>query len=381
MSTPDREQHGQDGQAPEARSGGHDEHHMHHTDDRHAGNSTVNDGPRRPADAAADDELALRRMMRQVVEEIEPSDAALEKLRRAVPARRARKRQATVGAIAAGVFVAMAIPAVLHVTSTGSPDHPSIAGNSTATHKGKSPGAGDKESGGSAGPSEQHGKGGKKGEKGDGDKSAGGGATAGADPASTAAASSPACDATELGTPVPTVGTPDASGAVYGSFRVTNTSAGNCTIDSPGSIVTIAQGAANPSAVNVVDHTTGDRASGLPDPATQPTQLVLEPGKAYEVRFAWVPSTPCSAGGDGGGTGGTGGGGEPTPTPSTSGDTTPTTGDSSASAQLAPQLGSDGEDGSVVVSHTAEPGSPSAAATIPDACAGTVYKTGLLPAS
>ncbi|MEU6846818.1 hypothetical protein ABZ930_33620 [Streptomyces sp. NPDC046716] len=342
----------------------------------------MNDAPRRPADAAADDELALRRMMRQVVEDIEPSDAALEKLRRAVPARRARKRQATVGAVAAGVFVAMAIPAVLHVTNTGSTDHPSIAGNSTATHKGKSEGAGDKESGGSAGRSEERGAGGKKGEKGDGDKSSGGGATAGTDPASTAAASSPACDATELSTPVPTVGQPDAGGAVYGSFRVTNTSAANCTVDSPGSIVTIAQGAANPSAVNVVDHTTGDRASGLPDPASQPAQLVLEPGKAYEVRFAWVPSTPCSPGGDGGGTGGTGGGGEPSPSPSTSGDTTPTTGDSSASAQLAPQLGSDGSgDGSVVVSHTAEPGAPTAATTIPDACAGTVYKTGLLPAS
>ncbi|MER5951176.1 hypothetical protein ABT127_34580 [Streptomyces sp. NPDC001904] len=376
MSTPE---HGQD---PEDRSGEYDEHHRQHTDDRHAGNSTVNDGPRRPADAAADDELALRRMMRQVVEDIEPSDAALDKLRRAVPARRARKRQATVGAVAAGVFVAMAIPAVLHVTSTGSADHPSIAGNSTATHKGKSAGAGDKESGGSAGHSEERGKDGKKGEKDDGDKSSGGGATAGADPASTAAASSPTCDAAELGTPVPTVGQADASGAVYGSFRVTNTSAGNCTVDSPGSIVTIAQGSADPSAVNVVDHTSGDRATGLPDPAAQPAQLVLEPGKSYEVRFAWVPSAPCSAGGDGGVTGGGTGGGEPTPTPSTSGDTTPTTGDSSASAQLAPQLGSDGSDGgSVVVSHTAEPGAPTAAATIPDACAGTVYKTGLLPAS
>ncbi|WP_353943335.1 hypothetical protein ABII15_17940 [Streptomyces sp. HUAS MG91] len=343
----------------------------------------MNDGSPRPADAAADDELALRRMMRQAVEEIEPSDAALDKLRRAVPARRARKRQATVGAVAAGVFVAMAIPAVLHVTNTGSADdHPSIAGNSTATHKGKSAGAGDKESGGSTGHSEERGKDGKKSKKGGGDKSAGGGATAGADPASTAAASSPTCDAAELGTPVPTVGQPDAGGAVYGSFRVTNTSGGSCTVDSPGSIVTIAQGAADPAAVTVVDHTSGDRATGLPDPASQPAQLVLEPGKAYEVRFAWVPSTPCSAGGgDGGGTGGTGGG-EPTPTPSASADTTPTTGDSSATAQLAPQLGSDGTDGgSVVVSHVAEPGAPTAAATIPDACAGTVYKTGLLPAS
>ncbi|WP_018529209.1 hypothetical protein [Streptomyces sp. HmicA12] len=369
----------------------------------------MNDGPRRPADAAADDasgsephggtgadsgaglgddELALRRMMRQAVAEIGPpgnTDAALDHLRRAVPARRARRRQATVGAIAAGVFVAMAVPAVLHVTnSTTSGDRPSIAGNSTATQgsggSGKSAGAGGHDSAGSPSHSKDKGKDGNKGKKGDQGKGSGSGATAGTDPASTAAASSPTCDANELGTPVPTVGQPDAGGTVYGSFRVTNTSTDNCTVDSGGSLVTIAQGAADPAKVSVVDHTSGDRAAGLPDPSTEPSQLVLEPGKAYEVRFAWVPSAPCTPAG--GGSGGTGGGEEPSPSPSTSGDTTPTAGDSADTAQLATQLGSEGtEDGSVVVSHTAEPGAPAAAATIPDACAGTVYRTGLLPAS
>jgi hypothetical protein len=38
-------------------------------------------------------------------------------------------------------------------------------------------------------------------------------------------------------------------------------------------------------------------------------------------------------------------------------------------------------DGSVVVTLTAEAGSPSAGATVPNACAGTVYRTGILPAS
>ncbi|NDZ85940.1 hypothetical protein G3I23_10240 [Streptomyces sp. SID10115] len=38
-------------------------------------------------------------------------------------------------------------------------------------------------------------------------------------------------------------------------------------------------------------------------------------------------------------------------------------------------------DGSVVVSLTAEAGAPSAGATITNACAGTVYRTGVLPAS
>jgi hypothetical protein len=35
---------------------------------------------------------------------------------------------------------------------------------------------------------------------------------------------------------------------------------------------------------------------------------------------------------------------------------------------------------SVQVVHTAEPGAPVAATTIPNACAGTLYRTGVLPA-
>ncbi|MEV1019851.1 hypothetical protein [Streptomyces sp. NPDC050264] len=361
----------------------------HEQDDEHAGNATVNDGLRRPADAEADDELGLRRMMRQAVAEIAPSDEdeaeALEHLRRAVPARRARKRQAVVGAVAAGVFVAMAVPAVLHVTNSGSAgDRPSIAGHSEATHggteAGKSAGGGGETGGGS--PSHTKGKGedGKKGKDKDGkEKGAGGGASGGPGPASTAAASSPVCDANDLNDAVASVGQPDASGTVYGSFRISNGSAGNCTVDSPGSVVTLAEGAADPTKVSVVDHTAGDRATGLPDPSTEPGQLILEPGMAYEVRFAWVPSATCPS--TGGGTGGTGGGESPTPTPSQdNAGSSPATG--TTDSGLSTQFGSeDSADGSVVVSHTAEPGAPSAAAKIPDACAGTVYRTGVLPAS
>lgn len=47
------------------------------------------------------------------------------------------------------------------------------------------------------------------------------------------------------------------------------------------------------------------------------------------------------------------------------------------------QLTTDGGtmDGSVAVSHTAEPGAPSGQTSIPNACAGTIYKTGVLNAS
>ncbi|GAA2317407.1 hypothetical protein OKJ48_25685 [Streptomyces kunmingensis] len=366
---------------------GPDERFRKHEQDEHAGNETVNDGPRRPADAAADDELELRRLMRLAVAEIAPSDEALDHLRRAVPARRARKRQAVVGAVAAGVFVAMAVPAVLHVANSGSSDRPSIAGHSEATHggtgAGKSDGSGGKDSGGSPSHAEDKGKDGKKDkDKGGKEKGAGGGATGGPGPASTAAANSPVCNAADLSRAVATVGQPDASGTVYGSFRVSNGSAANCTVDSPGSVVTLAEGAADPSRVSVVDHTAGDRATGLPDPSAEQSQLILEPGMAYEVRFAWVPSGNCpAAGGTGGGTGGNGGTVTPAPTPS--GDNTGSSPDAGTTdSGLSAQLGSeDTVDGSVVVSHTPEPGAPSAAATIPDACAGTVYRTGVLPAS
>lgn len=51
-------------------------------------------------------------------------------------------------------------------------------------------------------------------------------------------------------------------------------------------------------------------------------------------------------------------------------------------ADATPQLGSgDGtSDGSVAVVHEAEPGVPAAQATIANACAGTIYRTGLLSA-
>ncbi|MFI6878590.1 hypothetical protein ACIBL6_34665 [Streptomyces sp. NPDC050400] len=371
--------------------------------DEHAGNATVNDGPRRPADAAADDasgpdtlggtglgddELALRRMMRTAVAEIEPSDVALEHLRRAVPARRARKRQAAVGAIAAGVFVAMAVPAVLHVTNSGSSADPAMAGNSQNTHSGvaagKDGGAG-QDSGGSPSQSKDKGKGkdGDKGKKGDKGKGATSGATGGPGPGSTAAASSPLCAANELSA-VASVGTPDGSGKVYGSFRVSNVSAGNCTVDGGGSVLTVAQGAADPTKVGVLDHTSGD-GSGLPDPSAEQSQLILEPGMAYEVKFAWVPSGQCTpSGGTGGGTGGNGGngGGEVSPSPTPSENATGDSGEATADSGLSAQLGSEGTgDGSVSVSHTAEPGAPSATTVIPDACAGTVYRTGVLPAS
>lgn len=333
-----------------------------------------------PLDSLGSDELALRRLLHEAVEEIEPTNGTLEHLRRAVPARRARKRQAVVGMAAAALFVGMAIPALVHVTGqSGSNDRPSIAGNSEATRggtgSGKGPDGGESGTGSPSGRSKSKDKDGKKGKPGDKGKGAGGGATGGPDPASTAAASSPVCGAADLGGAPANVGAADAGGRVYGSFRVTNISQANCSVDAPGAVSVLAQGAADPAKVNVVDHTAGDAATGLPDPSTEPSQLILEPGMSYEVRFAWVPSAPCPT---------TGGGGDPSPSPTPSGGTTgDATGSNPDQSGLSTQLAAEGPtaDGSVAVSHTAEGGTPSSSTTIPNACSGTVYRTGILPAS
>ncbi|MEU5956656.1 hypothetical protein [Streptomyces sp. NPDC047525] len=324
------------------------------------------------------DELALRRMMRSAVQEIEPGDRALERLRHAVPARRARKRQAVVGMAAAALFIGTAIPALVHVTNSGggSDDRPSIAGNSEQTQggssQGKGPDGGEKGEGSDSGPSKSKDKKDKKDKKdGKGKGESSGGATGGPDPSGTESADSPACTADQLGDAGGSAGAAEADGKVYGSFRISNVSTSSCTVSAAGSVTTSTTGAADPTKIGVADHVAGDAATGLPDPAQAVSSLVLQPGAAYEVKFAWVPSEACP----------TDGGGDPSPDP------TPTEGsggDSGTPGGVEPQMvREDGGvlDGGVTVSLTAPAGAPASGATIANACAGTVYKTGMLSAS
>ncbi|WP_258021823.1 hypothetical protein [Streptomyces anatolicus] len=345
--------------------------------EQHGGNGNVNHGPEEEPGGLGSDELALRRMMRQAVEEIEPSERSLEHLRRAVPARRARKRQAVVGLAAAALFIGTAVPALVHVTNSGggSDDRPSIAGNSQESQggssQGKGPHSGQKDTGKKPGKSKEKDKKDKKSKKdGKGKGGTGGGGTGSPDPGASEAATSPICSAAQLGA-TGGAGPAEADSKVYGSFRVTNVSDSSCTIEAAGAVSATAQGAADPAKVTVVDHTAGDAAGALPDPSLEASPLVLQPGAAYEVRFAWVPSETCPTNG-----------GEPTPDPTpTEGGGTP---DGGSNDGLEPQLGrADGGvlDGSVLVSLTAEAGSPSATTTVPNACAGTLYRTGILPAS
>ncbi|WMD03154.1 hypothetical protein [Streptomyces sp. FXY-T5] len=359
--------------------------HGHNPKQSHAGNGTVNHGPDDQSPEGFDsDELDLRRMLHQVVQEVEPRDGTLDYLRKAVPQRRTRKRQAVVGMAAAALFIGTAIPALVHVSNaTGSDANPSAIGHASETQggasQGKGPDGGESTAGGSSGKAEAKEKGDKKEkDKGKG-SSASTGASQGADPASTTAAGIPACTPAQLGPASGSGNAPDSTGAVSGSFRVTNVSAAACTVTGPGSVSALAQGAADISKVGSARHAAGDAAAGLlPDPSLEAAQLVLQPGIGYDVKFAWVPSETCPT------PGGSVGGPDPSPDPTPSDDPaatggTSTGGDTGTAPQLVREDGT--VDGSVAVTYTPVTGSGASSVTVSNACAGTVYWTGVLAGS
>ncbi|MFI1832465.1 hypothetical protein [Streptomyces olivaceoviridis] len=342
------------------------------------------DGVHSP-DGSDSDELALRRLLHSAVDDIEPRTGTLDHLRRAVPARRARKRQAVVGMAAAALFIGTAIPALVHVSQAGGSDpNTAMAGQysqaqgGTGEGKDKGTGKGDpKDAGGTtAKPGKESGPPDDKGTKPGG---SGGSTAAAADPTATPASGVPLCTATQLGSATGSANAPDTAGVVYGTFRVTNISGTACTVAGAGSITPTAQGAADPAKILTARHAAGDAATALPDPSQEVTGLVLQPGAAYEEKFAFVPSETCpTTGGDSspGDPGPTGPSPDPSPTQSTAGATTDTTGSEGTTPQLATEDGT--ADGSITVTHTAQGGSPTATAMVPGACAGTVYYTGVL---
>ncbi|MBT2440686.1 hypothetical protein J7E93_11320 [Streptomyces sp. ISL-36] len=320
--------------------------------------------------------------------DLQPSEGALDHLRRAVPARRARKRQALVGVAAAAVLIGTAVPAFVHVANSGGivADQPVNAGHGQQAQGGTGTGAetgvegGEKTAAtptGAASPSQGEVAGGGRPTEAVTDKTGGAGSDA-TEPAESLPESSPVCEAGQLGVSSVQAGSPDAEGKVYGTFRIANISGTDCVVSGAGSVGFQTHGAADPSKISVVEHAAGDPASGLPDPSQESPTLVLKPDNAYEVRFAWVPTETCPT---------TGTSPDPSTTPDgggTSAGSAGSSGTDSTGENTAPQLVTeDGTpaDGSVAVSHTAEPGSPAAATTIPNACAGTIYRTGVLDAS
>lgn len=341
------------------------------------------DGRSHPTGGDFGGEDDLRRLLHSRVGDLEPAPDALDRLRRAVPARRQRRRHAVVGAAAALLLGGTSIPAMVHVAhlAGSSEERPANAAGSARPQGGAEGAHGEGTE--QAGPQPP----GKDGEQRGEDKpagkdkardrnGAGHGVGSGAPaPDETMDVTSPACGRDQLGKGTSTVGTADSAGRVYGAFRVVNTSGTACSVEGGGSIGLVAQGSTNADRIHVVDHTSGDEATGLPDPATTPDQLVLKPGEAYEVKFAWIPDS-------GGGTTGCATPG-PSPTPDPSKDpgqspeagTPPGDGGGQAGGDEGPGDGGSAS-GSIVLSHTPEVGEPAAAdAKVADACAGTVYRT------
>ncbi|MEU9255562.1 hypothetical protein AB0D66_27405 [Streptomyces sp. NPDC048270] len=339
----------------------------------------------------AGEEEALRGLLHGAVEGLRPAEGALERLRYAVPARRTLKRQALVGAAAVALLAGTAIPAALHMTAGAgtTTEHPAMAGHGSQAggkpggapsdpHQngsGSQPratrsGGGAPDAGGTTGQPDPASTG-----------SPAGGATAGPSSSGTApgtvvgsgngpqppaaAPGVPGCGAEQLGV-VGSARTPEADGKIYGSFKVTNVSAQGCTVTGPDT-VTAAAAAGAPtgpgSGVAVVGHTAGDPASGLlPDPSAEAPVLVLQPNSAYEVRFAWVPSA------------------EPCPSASPDAGAKPPQGQSSDTPVVEPETGTTPPAApGVAVTHTPPTGTPVTRTTIPEACGGTVYRTGAIP--
>ncbi|MER6525620.1 hypothetical protein [Streptomyces sp. NPDC001508] len=356
----------------------------------HAGKATVNHGPDDKGPERLDgldkldqDELGLRRLLHAAVEDLEPRDGTLDHLRRAVPARRARKRHAAVGMAAAALFVGTAVPAFVHVSTSGGTDpNTSIAGQASQAQggagQGKDPDGGERATGGESGKANDRPTGGAKDEERDKGHAAGGGSAGGTGPSAPERTDIPLCTATQLGPGTGTAAAPDSTGVVYGSFRVTNISGTSCRVGGAGTVSVLAQGAADQAKISAVRHVAGDAAAGLPDPSQENTNLLLSPGSAYEEKFAFVPSETCPTGG---GTGGSETGGpsaDPSPSsqdPGATGDTS-TGGTTGTSTQLLTEDGT--ADGSIQVQHTTQAGAPTVATTVPNACAGTVYWTGVL---
>ncbi|MFJ3702790.1 MULTISPECIES: hypothetical protein [Streptomyces] len=344
-------------------------------------------GPEEPGDGDMD-EVTLRRLLHGAVRDLEPSDGTLDHLQRAVPARRTRRRQGVVGAAAAALLIGTAVPAFVHVAnSNGSvAANPAIAGHGEQAQGGSGEDVGGEEDGGkSAGPANSQSEG-SEGEAGNSaspsrgsDPDAGTGGTTGRDdPPGSDTAVSKACSPDQLGIASAQAGAAGSDGTVYGTFRIANVSGNACSVTSNGTVSFQAAGAADPQKITVVQHTAGDPAGGLPDPSAEPGTVFLKPTMTYEVRFAWVPSATCPT---------TGGSPSPTPTDgvgSGSGGGSEGTGSEAGTTDVAAQFGSGDEgpaDGSIAVTHTPEVGAPTAETTIANACAGTIYRTGVLNAS
>ncbi|MCK1795048.1 hypothetical protein MTQ01_03280 [Streptomyces sp. XM4193] len=361
-----------------------------------------------PGDAQAEGE-ALRRMLHGAAEGLEPRPGALEEIRHAIPVRRARRRNAMVGAGAAALVVGVTLPLMqagvvpgpLNGDSQSNAAHSGPGEKSDPYEDGASVGGGlggaDQESADGSGAS-----GGSTG-KPSGDPSAEDSASPSGDGGPTVGV--PGCGPDQLGNGDVTVGDPDSRGRVYGSFELTNVSDQTCRVKGRDGLKASGVGSAPSSDLQVLDHTPGGRATELPDPSDQNGPVVLRPGEAYQVKFAWIPSpargqtctprgeepdpTDPPPGGPGGGTEDPGDGGDSGDGGSDGGDSAVGGGgDGGDATPSGPEPQSGGTDGgdadnsAVLLNYTPAAGEPSLPTVHFDvACTGKVYRTAPLQTS
>ncbi|WP_165953798.1 hypothetical protein [Streptomyces sp. 8K308] len=393
-------------------------------------------------DGAEPDGAEIRALFHDAVGRLEPSSGALAQLREAVPMRR-RRRRLWIGAAASVALLGIGAPVVMsaaeHVRGDG--------GEATLDAGGERATGGEREGGGDAGGAGSHPAGGDTegpGRPGEGVQDGGQPLESGGDSGqattgdgSDMTLTSPTCSRTQLGQARTTTESPDAEGRVYGAIRLVNVSDSPCRVTGNGELAALPVGMASTEGIQVVDRTEGDRAERLPTPDETHEELVLPPGEAYEVRFAWVPSgqavdscavaaepveetegpsphlgrnepavdeptatsgqgSESESGGDGstatggetsggetpddGTVGGETGGGETSGTDS--GATTDTGGgESPGTATGGDTGGSGGATDGVVLRYTPAAGQPEAAQIMLEgSCSGTIYRTGVLQA-
>lgn len=244
------------------------------------------------------EEQALRELLQRAVAGLQPAPDALPRIRRAVPARRARHRQAWTCAALVAAVLAVALP-TLHGLPGLQLSDGSAAGAARASDGGPAGAAT-----GSRRPAPLPSRGGD--QEADPDATAVFSTVPSGGPASASAVAgapsgpggaAPLCARADLGPGSARVESPDPAGRIYGFLTVTNVSGHPCLLTDPGAVTV--SGGAGP--VAVVDHRLGDPADGLPDPATVPDRLLLTAAGGYRLAFAWVPDTLCPAGGAGAG--------------------------------------------------------------------------------
>ncbi|MFB7665960.1 hypothetical protein ACFC1R_18730 [Kitasatospora sp. NPDC056138] len=324
-------------------------------------------------------ERRLRELLHQSVTEVQPDPAALLRIRQAVPRRRARHRNVWTGTVAAALLVVAAVPTIKGVQHFDLSDGPAT-GRTLADTDGRSP----------ASPSEDSTAGRSHLPRPTGSADQSGTASPGAEASSEAASPTagvdgspagtvplPACVRADLGAGSSYLAAADSNGKVYGWFTVLNTSGRSCELTGPGTVAVSSVQGADPAKVKVVDHLAGDPAVGLPDPVPASGPLVLPPKAGYQVRFGWVPDTPCPN---------TGGGSSPAaPAPQTAAaaPAAAPAADASPGAPSSPGTGPSPSSSpppstpaSITLEHTPQSGGPAAAtAQVSGACAGTVYRS------